>query len=229
MEQDILRYLSDLYPEEGCGIILNRKGTLEWHPCDNIAEDKFNNFKIAAKDFVSLGLQGDIEAIVHSHPDSTCEASPADKKASDHLRIPYHIYSLPEIEKSVYLPVNHKRPLAGRVYDFKTANCYTLIRDYYLQEYNIELPMVEFEEDFYEKGVAYFENLAETCWKGVEVETPEKGDIVIFKIHNTIENHCGVYIGNGQYIHHMKDRLSCTESIYTGWGRFITRYIRCKK
>jgi proteasome lid subunit RPN8/RPN11 len=129
MEQDILRYLSDLYPEEGCGIILNRKGTLEWHPCDNIAEDKFNNFKIAAKDFVSLGLQGDIEAIVHSHPDSTCEASLADKKASDHLRIPYHIYSLPEIEKSVYLPVDHKRPLAGRVYDFKTANCYTLIRD----------------------------------------------------------------------------------------------------
>lgn len=229
MEQDILKHFASVYPEEGCGILLNRKGTLEWHPCQNVADDKLNNFKIAAKDFITLVLQGDIEAVVHSHPDSSCQPSASDKKASEHLKIPYHIYSFPEVEKCIYTPKKKANPLVGRVYDFNTSNCYTIVRDYYLQEYNKSLPMVEFEEDFYEKGIPYFEDLALKCWKGKVVETPEKGDIILFKIHNDTENHCGVYIGNGQYIHHMKDRLSCTESIYTGMGKFITRYIRCKK
>ena len=88
--------------------------------------------------------------------------------------------------------------------------------------------MIEFDEDFYEKGLDYFGKSIEP-WGGEEVSTPQKGDIVYFNIMNDIENHCGVYIGEGKYIHHMRDRLSCTDSIYSRWGKYITRYIRCKK
>lgn len=228
MDNQILKYCLEKYPEEACGVILNKKGTLTWIPCENIAEDKENSFKISAIDFASLSLQGDIYAIVHSHPDATCEPSEKDKKASEHLKVPYHIYSIPSGEKHIYTPTNSIKPYIGRVYEFGVTDCWTLVRDYYLKEFNYKLPMIEFDEDFYEKGLDYFGKSIEP-WGGEEVSTPQKGDIVYFNIMNDIENHCGVYIGEGKYIHHMRDRLSCTDSIYSRWGKYITRYIRCKK
>ena len=228
MEEKIKKYFFEKYPEEACGILLNKKGVLTWCPCENVALDKLNNFKISGKDFISLSLQGDIEAIVHSHPNETSEPGEADIAMSEHLKIPYHIYSIPGFEKTVYTPTTKVSSLLGRVYKFGSQDCWTLVRDYYLKEFKIKLPMIEFDEEFYSKGLDYFGRHMEP-WGGEEVTTPKKGDVIIFKIMNDIENHCGVYIGEGKYIHHMKDRLSCTESIYSGWGKYITRYIRCKK
>jgi len=228
IEKKIQKYLLEKYPEEGCGVLLNKKGVLCWRPCDNVAEDKLNSFKISGKDFITLSLSGDIEAIVHSHPDEECKPSKSDIEASEHLKVPYHIYSTPSCEKYVYTPSTKIDTLLGRVYNFGTQDCWTLVRDYYIKEFNYRLPMIEFEEDFYETGLDYFGGSIGP-WGGEEVSSPKKGDVILFKIHNDIENHCGVYIGQGKYIHHMKDRLSCTESIYSGWGKYITRYIRCKK
>ena len=228
IEEQIKKYFFEKYPEEGCGVLLNKKGVLQWIPCDNVAFDKLNSFKISGKDFVRLSLSGDIEAIVHSHPDESCEPSGSDISTSEHLKLPYHIYSIPEGKKYVYTPTTKVSTLLGRSYKFGEQDCWTLVRDYYLQTFNYKLPMIEFEEDFYETGLDYFANSIGP-WGGEEVSTPKKGDIIFFKILNEIENHCGVYIGEGKYIHHMKDRLSCTESIYSGWAKYITRYIRCKK
>ena len=228
MDNEILKYCFEKYPEEACGVILNQKGTLKWIPCENVAEDKENSFKISAVDYASLSLQGDIYAIVHSHPDESCDPSEKDKKASEHLKVPYHIYSIPSGEKHVYTPSISIAPYIGRVYEFGVTDCWTLVRDYYLQEFKYTLPMIEFDEEFYDKGIDYFGNNME-AWGGFEVSTPQVGDVVLFKIMNDIENHCGVYIGEGKYIHHMRDRLSCTDSIYSSWGKYITRYIRCKK
>ena len=52
IELQIKKYFLEKYPEEACGILLNKKGVLTWIPCENIAEDKFSNFKISGKDFL---------------------------------------------------------------------------------------------------------------------------------------------------------------------------------
>ena len=39
-DREILIHLLDKYPEEACGIIQNKKGKLNWIPCENLAEDK---------------------------------------------------------------------------------------------------------------------------------------------------------------------------------------------
>ena len=229
MEAKILKYLFEKYPEEGCGVILDKKGALEWFPCEIVAEDKLNSFRISAVEFASLSLQGEIHTIVHSHPnEEICELSEYDIACSEGLKIKYDVYAIPSGHKVEYLPSSKVEPYIGRVYSFFEHNCWTLVRDYYLKELNYKLPMIEFEEDFYDKGIDYFGDKME-AWGGFEVSTPQVGDVILFKIMNDIENHCGVYVGDGKYLHHMKDRLSCIDSIYSRWGKYITRYIRCKK
>ena len=177
MEKEILTHLYSEYPNEGCGIILNKLGKLRWIPCKNVSPKPHRSFKISTKEFTKATLQGDIHAIVHSHPNSSCEASEVDKNQSDYLQIPYIIYSLPSEEKSTYTPKYKEVQLLGREYKFNEQDCWTLVRDFYKQNFNIKLPMITFEDDFYNKGINYFEDLIEP-WGGVKVDSPKYGDII---------------------------------------------------
>ena len=229
MEAEILEYLSSKYPEEGCGIIQNKQGKLRWIPCKNVAEDPTVSFMISPEEYVKASISGDIHAIVHSHVNGKCKASSVDKDQSDYLQVPYHIYTIPELEKCIYTPKYKKTPLLGRVYDFGTTDCWTLVRDYYIENFNIKLPMIKFEKDFYHKGINYFEDLINP-WGGEIVKTPQKGDIIYFQIDNDIPNHCGIYLDEDKFIHHHSKRLSCTDFL-PRWQKYIKTYVRikCKK
>jgi len=222
----VIEHLMSEYPREGCGILLNKRGKLEWIPCENVAEGN-EEFRISANDYIRASLQGDIHAIVHSHPDGSPEPSEADIQASDFLGIPYWIYSIPGAELYVYEPDRKKQPLLGKEYEFGVNDCYSLVRDYY-KELDIDLPAIPFEDDFWLKGINYFDDLQESF--GFEtVEEPQEHDMVIFSVMSDIPNHCGVYVGEDIFLHHAVDRLSCRESLHSFWGRYVTRYIRCKK
>ena len=156
-DKEIVEYLLSKYPEEGCGIIQNRKGKLRWIPSTNVAENPEEYFKINEEDYLRATLTGDIHAIVHSHPNASAELSEADKKASDHLGVPYIVYSIPEGEKVEYIP--ERKTLIGRDYVFGENDCYTLARDYYKQELNLDLPVQDFEDDWWDLGLNYFDDL----------------------------------------------------------------------
>ena len=224
----IINDLFEDYPEEGCGLLINKRGKIVWKKCKNVAENKLETFQISPDDYVSARLSGDIYAIVHSHPDFSCEPSESDKKASDHLGIPYIIYSLPEVEKYTYTPKKLENSLIGRDYEFGTNDCWSLVRDYYRKELDIELPMLEFEDDWWEKGLNYFKDLPDS-FGFIKVEEPQKHDVIIFNVFSSVGNHCGVYLDDGIFLHHAENRLSCRESIYGIWGKYIMEYYRCKQ
>lgn len=224
----IINDLFDEYPEEGCGLLINKRGKIVWKKCKNVAEDRLHTFQISPDEYVKARLSGDIYAVVHSHPDSSCEASESDKKASDHLGIPYIIYSLPEAEKYTYTPKKLENTLLGREYEFGKNDCWALVRDYYRQNLSIELPMLEFQEFWWEEGLDYFKELPDS-FGFVKVEEPQKHDVIIFNIMSTVGNHCGVYLDDGIFLHHARHRLSCRESIYGIWGKSIMEYYRCKQ
>ena len=228
MEKDILNYLVNKWPEEGCGLIINKRGKLFWKPCDNVAEDKTKSFVINPAEYISASMIGDIHAVVHSHIDEDCTPSENDKNNSDYLQIPYHIYSIPEGEKYVYTPKYKKVPLLGRTYEFGKNDCWTLVRDYLKQELNINMPMMKFEPKFYEKGINYFEDLIEP-WGCKVVKEPKVGDIIYFMIQrNDIPNHCGVYLGEDIFMHHQENRLSCRDSL-PKWNKYVRSFVRCKE
>ena len=79
-DKQILSYFLEKYPEEGCGILQNKKGKLVWIPSTNEAENPEEEFIINSDDYLRASLTGDIYAVVHSHPDTSAELSEADKK-----------------------------------------------------------------------------------------------------------------------------------------------------
>jgi cell wall-associated NlpC family hydrolase len=226
-DDNIIRDLLGCYPEEGCGIILNKRGKLIWRLCKNISDDPENSFIIDPTEYIKASLEGDIYSIVHSHVDSSSEPGEKDIKTSNFLGIPYTIFSIPEGTKTVYTPKKISKPLLGREYCFGKTDCYSLVRDYYHTEFNITLPTIPFEDDWWDLGLNYFDDLFEK-FGFIEVDTPQKGDGIIFKVYSGVPNHCGIYIGEGNFLHHAVNRLSCRESLYD-WKKFLVRYVRCKQ
>lgn len=226
-DSEILKYFLSVYPEEGCGILLNKKGVLHWKPCKNVAENKETEFQLDPEAYISAHLEGDIYAIVHSHTNGSAEPSEHDKKASEFLKIPYIIYSIPEGEKVLYTP-KELNSLTGRTYEFGKYDCWTLVRDFYKKEYNITLPLLDFEQNWWENNLNYFDDLF-TDFGFEEVSNPQEGDVILFSIRANVPNHCGVYLEEDIFMHHSENRLSCRENLFPFWARFITRYARYAK
>ena len=127
---------------------------------------------------------------------------------SDFLGIPFIVFSVPEGEQVEHIPAKIRDTLLGREYEFGKNDCYSLVRDYYNQEYNIKLKSIPFEDDWWEKGLNYFDDLFDS-FNFVEVQEPKKGDVIVFTIRSPIPNHCGVYFNEGIFLHHAVHRLSC--------------------
>lgn len=227
-DKEILKHLWKCYPQEGCGLLVNKKGKLKWIPCKNVADNPLESFVIDPSDYIKASLQGDLYAIIHSHPDASCTPSENDIKTSNFLGIPYIIYSLPDIDKYIHTPEKLRNPLIGRDYKFGVNDCYSLARDYYQETLNIELPTILFEDNFEEKGINYFDELFES-FGFVEVDKPQKHDGIIFSVYSNIPNHCGIYLGEDMFLHHAINRLSCRESLFSGWHNHVKRYVRCKQ
>jgi len=227
-DKEIIKYLFDKYPEEGCGLLVNKRGKSTWIPCENIAEDRKENFVISSTDYIKASLSGDLIAVVHSHPDGSAELSEHDKKTSNFLGVPYIVYSLPEVEKTVYTPEYNRNPFVGREYSFGENDCYSLVRDYYREKLDINLATTIFEDDWWEKGFNYFDDLFEPF--GFEkVDTLQENDVIVFRMMAQVPNHCGVYLGEDLFLHHAVNRLSCRESINSVWRKYIVGYYRCKQ
>lgn len=227
-EDDIYLHFMEKYPEEGCGLLVNKKGKIDWIPCENQAENPKEDFQIPSKDYLRAQLTGDIFAIVHSHPDASSELSEADKKASDFLGIPYIVYSVPAFEKTEYVPKKAEQSLFGRDYEFGKNDCYSLVRDYYFQNFDINLPTIKFEDDWWDQGLDYFGDLFEN-FGFEEVEDPQVGDGILFQVYCNVENHCGIYLGEDIFLHHAVNRLSCRESLHPMWIKHKTRFVRYAK
>ena len=75
IKQAILTHAKQVEPYECCGFIVSNA----YVPCRNISTDD-NGFEIDPKDIVRAERLGEIQAIVHSHPHGSCEASPMDKQ-----------------------------------------------------------------------------------------------------------------------------------------------------
>ena len=64
------------YPAECCGLIIDG----QYYPCDNVAPNPAEHFEIDYLDMVEMQeYHGEIQAIVHSHPNGNAEPSEIDR------------------------------------------------------------------------------------------------------------------------------------------------------
>ena len=205
-------------PKECCGLLLNIKGKERYYPCRNLSMTDYQCFIIDPEDYVRADNLGEITAIFHSHPITPPTPSQADLVSCENSNLPWHIVN-PKTEQWAYLePCGYKPPLLGRQWVWGITDCWSLVRDWYKEEKNIDLRDWERPatlEEFNNKPL--FEDCA---WRTNfrELRPDEKlqdGDVLLMSILHPTLNHVALFF-EGDVIHHLTDRLSCREP-YSEW------------
>ena len=211
------------YPREAVGLIVSVRGKPAYAPCRNQSEEP-DRFILHPEDYVAAEGKGDIVAIVHSHPDAGPEPSLHDIASHAASRMAWWIVGLKDGVATWHeMPAAGEMPLEGRVFVHGAFDCYTLIRDYYRQERDIDLL------DFYRPdawwhngGNLYVDNFTKAGF--VEVDTPINGDVIVMAIGSPTPCHGAIWLDGDVLLHHLYGRLSCRE-VYAASYRECTTHI----
>lgn len=230
--EQIINYCKEQKPKEACGIVIVVKGAYKFIPCRNIADNSTRDFAIAPADFANAEDNGEVVTIVHSHPSRDASPSPTDIAMQKHQGIDWLIVGLGgAIESETCWLKSEKKevPLYGRKYIWHVYDCGSFIRDFYWQEFNIELPDFYRPEKFWEQGLElYLDNYAAAGFTEISFEELKYGDLVVMALGTHITTHGAVYIGDNKIAHHLNGRLSCKDVFGRYYQARTTRYLRHK-
>lgn len=233
--ESIKKHALEAYPNECCGLIVNGV----YHPCTNAAEDPLNDFKIPKNEYLSLYNQGVVEAVIHSHthslhrPENEHQIDPRTPSKNDmvsqkNTAIPWGIVSTEgeTVTPIVWLGDSLNNPLIGRKFIHGINDCYSLIRDYYNQKFNIVLPDYPRDYLWWEgAGNLYVDNFANAGFETIEWQEMQPGDVLLINILAKVPNHAAIYCGEDKILHHYETRLSGTDSLRK-WRSRITHVLR---
>ena len=82
-QDEALEHAVEENPRESCGLLLVKKGKEVYFPCKNLAFEPTDQFIINADCWVEAEDQGEIVAVVHSHPVTSTNPSEADRVACE--------------------------------------------------------------------------------------------------------------------------------------------------
>jgi cell wall-associated NlpC family hydrolase len=117
--------------------------------------------------------------------------------------------------------------LLGREFVLGKSDCYSIVRDFYRDNYGIELPNYARPTNFWEVGMdMYMERFRKNNFEVLHVHPAElvTGDVFLMSIHASVVNHAGVLVGRGQMLHHVVRQMS-TVTPYAGLWRNNTMAI----
>ena len=228
LKKEILTHAKEESPKECCGLIIVRKGRKRYKPCKNVSDVPKETFVLAINDYVKAEEEGEIIAVVHSHPFERPEPSIGDKVACEKSNLPWIIVN-PTIEEWGYCePSGFELPLVGREFNFGIVDCYSLVRDYFKQELNIEIRDYFREDKFWEKGNSLYEdNYDEEGFRKVLLNEIQKHDVLLIHLEANLPNHAAVYLGDQQILHHVQGRLSSRDILgeyYIKNTAFVARH-----
>jgi cell wall-associated NlpC family hydrolase len=116
--------------------------------------------------------------------------------------------------------------LYGRPFIHGVFDCFTFLRDYYYQEFDIDIGDYSYEDDWWKLGKNYYlDNLNNL---GLSICKPplQEGDVILMNINSPVPNHAAIYIGDGMVAHHMGERESNIEKFRPAYLAFTTAYCR---
>jgi proteasome lid subunit RPN8/RPN11 len=218
----------ECYPQECVGVIIDNT----YIPKENTHNDPINSFSLSEKD--SLELSTINYALIHSH---TCEKFTEDPRTPSHedmlgqknTDVPWGIIHCDgqNISQILWIEDGIILPLLRRKYIPNVTDCFTLARDYYRINYNIDFGTHPRPPNWEEWNPYYIEQnyLKQGFY---EVQEPQVGDILLFNIASHKINHIGVYIGNNRFLHHLYARESCEDVSLSKWHKQLKKILRYK-
>lgn len=190
----MLNHAAACYPNEACGYIINR----QYVRCTNVHDNPDKQFKIGHKDVVRCEQLGAIEAVVHSHPNGSSKPTTYDLMQMSMGVVPWVIVAYPEIDIKVHAPKAYKAPLINREYIHGVLDCYSIVRDYYARELDIQLDNFERQDKWWESAAnsdLYVDNFASQGF--VQVDSLQRHDVILCRVQPTEHvNHALIYLGD---------------------------------
>lgn len=221
----IEQHAETAYPKECCGVVIVFRGKERYVPCGNLAEDATRGFMLDPRDYASAEAMGEVLAIVHSHPNGPATPSQADRVMCEAWGLPWHIVTWPKKEWVTFFPEGYRAPLLGRKFYHGVVDCYQLVKDYYLEVLQIELPHFEREDNWWNKGQnLYVDNFEAAGF--VRVDKPQKHDVFLIQVRSPVPNHAAIFIDpeRNWIMHHLWDQLS-RRDVYAEYWRKNTNMI----
>jgi proteasome lid subunit RPN8/RPN11 len=245
VREDIRRHAAREYPRESCGVVISIQGMPQYFPCNNLSADPTEEFHMCPEDMTDAMDLGELEAIVHSHPDATTQPSPYDLAAiersfaleqlldAEAKPTPWIIVSWPEGDFRQVI-AQGSVPLTGRDFIHGLHDCWQCCADYYYRTSGLTFTDFDREDGWWEDkdGPSLYElNFLKSGFYKVPLDEIQVGDMVVMQIGRSYHpNHAAIYLGSlpslpnesidigghGPFIlHHMYARKSAIE-IYGG-------------
>lgn len=204
VEQEARKHASDEYPKESCGIVVDD----EYKRLRNTSNSPRSSFSFDKGVFIPYFLSGGLQAIVHSHPDGPEYPSAKDMQSQIDSALPFGIICIDKSGRHTMFWFGDQvpiPPLEGRPFRHGVTDCYAVIRDWYRMEQDILLPEFPRDWKWWENGGdLYQDNLEKAGFERMPVSLKKKeGDVFFMAIRSQTANHAGVYIGNGEILHHL--------------------------
>lgn len=209
---------------EVCGLIVNGNRLF---PCRNTHPEPRQNFRISEDDWLNAEDEGDVTAVLHSHPQPKLVLSGTDRQMQLSTGIEWWLVSEGRLRK--FMPVPH---LLGRSFEHGVTDCYTLFRDAY-HLCGIDLPDFERTNGWWlREENLYLKNLSSNGFYEVEMKDIQPGDVLIRRAFPESDPcHAMVYLGDNMVIHHEQSgRLSRREPLRPAYLRLthsIWRHEQC--
>lgn len=209
VRQDIVQHAQTEDPKECCGLVAVVKGRKRYFPCTNLADTPDEHFVLSGADYAAVEDQGEIVAIVHSHPATNPNPSQADRVACQKSGLPWIIVNPKTYGWSTTWPEAYELPYVGREFVFGVVDCYSLCQDWYGREWKLNLSDYERRDKFWERGEnLYLDNFHREGFHQIPFEELQYGDALLMQLGSDLPNHAAIYVGEQQILHHVQGRLS---------------------
>ena len=221
------------YPEECCGIVTQAG----YEPQPNLADDPQMHFRMS-NEVAARIAEGEVLAVVHSHNERGLDhPSAEDQRQCLDMAIPWGVVLVRDgvagepffwgegVEPPPIMPRDYRPGPSGT--DGR-GDCFALVRDWYAQERGLFIPDVPRTGDWEdEMPEAFVEGCIRVGFTQVGEADIEPGDGLLFSIQTSrrIPNHCGVYLGEGLFLHHLRNRLVQREGLGF-WRRSLVSVLR---
>ena len=202
-------HASEAYPDEACGVIVGTPQGPFYRECRNLSTVP-DECVWHHRDLAFAEDDGEVLGYVHSHPDAPAAPSLEDRRGCEASGRPWWIVSHPG---GVWRRLDPTRALEGRPFVFGVDDCYSLVRDWYREALGLVLPDFVRRPGFWRDGeTPHLDHLQKAGFELV-VGDLRVGDVILMRIKSQTPNHCAVYLGRDQILHHLPGRLSRREAI----------------
>lgn len=222
VKKQALLHAKDQFPRESCGLLQVVGGRQRYFRCNNIATTPEEHFILDPDSYEEAERLAPIIGLIHSHPCTQPTPSEADKVSCEKSNLPWYIVNPQTEEWASCEPNGFELGYVGRQFNHGVVDCYSLVRDFYKREFNIEL-YDYFRRDNWWEGDEnlYMDNFEKEGFKEIPLKEITYGCVILINLESNKANHAAIYIGkenedNNKILHHVQGRLSSID-MYGGY------------